>query len=361
MNRESSQLTLAQEELIPVYRDKWQKIALSTQPINRQKAEAAVKAVYHFNELPEPEVYFFDSSLALVKELKNICFEREDKIGRGFGSLSDDIQLQIDEEFGEEIDEYLYAQLSEPIRNLGGDLWSATFSPISLELWSIFNKFLECVPDPNVSYLTCGTYITQEEIGQACLLDYYFSGLNTNYSKQEEWEIYESLILSGSWFLFGQKKCLVCDRPSLLSFNLENWFFHAEGVPAIEFADGVRVYIYQGVVLPEKYTKVHPDRWRSEWLIDETNAELRRVLISAIGYERLCQELEAEELDGWQEYTLLKITREVDIEPIHLLKMNCPSTERIHVLRVPPNITSAREAIRWGNWDIDPEDFLIQT
>jgi hypothetical protein len=52
---------------------------------------------------------------------------------------------------------------------------------------------------------------------------------------------------------------------------------------------------------------------------------------------------------------------EVDVEPIHLLKMTCPSTNHIHVLRVPPNLTSAREAIRWVNWDVDPEAFVVET
>jgi hypothetical protein len=66
----------------------------------------------------------------------------------------------------------------------------------------------------------------------------------------------------------------------------------------------------------------------------------------------------------WQEYTLLKIDAAVDKaleEPIYLLKMTCPSTRRIHALRVPPDIESAHAAIRWVNWGIDPEEFLQQT
>jgi hypothetical protein len=58
---------------------------------------------------------------------------------------------------------------------------------------------------------------------------------------------------------------------------------------------------------------------------------------------------------------LLKIDAEVDDEPIHLLKMVCPSTSYIHVLRVPPNLTSARTAIPWANWNIDPEAFAAET
>lgn len=41
--------------------------------------------------------------------------------------------------------------------------------------------------------------------------------------------------------------------------------------------------------------------------------------------------------------------------------MTCPSTNNIHILRVPPNLNSAKEAIRWVNWDIDPEDFATET
>ena len=121
-----------------------------------------------------------------------------------------------------------------------------------------------------------------------------------------------------------------------------------------------RVYLNEIKIL-EKYCDIRLDFWEVRWLIEEDNAEIRRLLIQVIGYEKICQKLDAIELDNWREYTLLKIDKEVDIEPIHLLKMACPSTERIHVLRVPPDITSAREAIKWVNWGIDPEEFDIET
>ncbi|NJL23681.1 MAG: leucine-rich repeat domain-containing protein [Leptolyngbyaceae cyanobacterium SM1_3_5] len=114
-----------------------------------------------------------------------------------------------------------------------------------------------------------------------------------------------------------------------------------------------------GVTLPCQYW-THLSEWKTEWLLTERNAEVRKVLIEKIGYDRICQELKPLELDSWHEYTLLKIVYDVDIELIHLLKMTCPSTGHIHVLRVPP-VTSAREAIRWANWDVDPEAFAAET
>ncbi len=40
------QLTPEQEALIPVYLDKWRKIAFSTEPINQEQAANSVKAAY---------------------------------------------------------------------------------------------------------------------------------------------------------------------------------------------------------------------------------------------------------------------------------------------------------------------------
>ncbi len=124
-------------------------------------------------------------------------------------------------------------------------------------------------------------------------------------------------------------------------------------------------FVY-GVRLPKKYFS-HQHQWQAKWLLEEDNAELRRLLIQKIGYDRICQELQATELDTWREYTLLKIDifddwdRKGNQHPTYLLKMTCPSTGYIHALRVPPNINSAREAVRWVNWGIDPEEFAVET
>jgi leucine-rich repeat protein SHOC2 len=120
--------------------------------------------------------------------------------------------------------------------------------------------------------------------------------------------------------------------------------------------------------LPYQYwTKL--SAWQSEWLLDEDNAELRRVLIQNIGYEKICKDLGAIVLDTWKEYTLLSIEGISEYEddgtlsgePMVLLKMNCPSTAHIHILRVPPEMTSAEKAITWINHGIHPDEFTIQT
>ncbi len=106
--------------------------------------------------------------------------------------------------------------------------------------------------------------------------------------------------------------------------------------------------------------------------MDEVNAEIRSRLIQQIGYDRICQELDAKEISCWREYSLLKIDgieavydpdteQETDREPMLLLKMTCPSTRHVHILRVPPEMTSAEAAITWINQGIHPDKFAMQT
>jgi internalin A len=218
-------------------------------------------------------------------------------------------------------------------------------------IWKVFFKDLFYLQYPQTSTtLFKEIYLTEL---------YISSGVNLSQKAQEIHHYQKLLFEHCGWIFPFEKICAVCDRPRHLRFDSQNRL-HAEGEPAIEFADGWNFYYNHGVRLPEEYGKLHPNKWQSQWLLTEENAEVRRVLIAGIGYDRIIQELSAKQIDSWQEYALLQIDN-ADVEPICLLKMTCPSTGFIHALRVPPNLTSAREAIGWVNWDIDPEEFSVQT
>ena len=134
--------------------------------------------------------------------------------------------------------------------------------------------------------------------------------------------------------------------------------------------------IFLGVYLPRRYwTKL--DEWKAEWLLDESNAGIRQRLVEQIGYNKICDRLNAITIDTWREYTLLKIDgidkiygedkfddeepELISTEPMVLLKMTCPSTRHTHILRVPPEMERAEEAIFWINHGIHPDEFYVQT
>lgn len=64
-------LTPEQEAELPVIREKWKGIALSTERIDRQKATVAVTVAYRVLNLNQPEILFVDSPLAAVNFLES--------------------------------------------------------------------------------------------------------------------------------------------------------------------------------------------------------------------------------------------------------------------------------------------------
>ncbi len=337
-----TELTPEQEALLPGTLAKWRGIALSTVPIDRPKAAEAVKSAYLAIGQDEPKILFSLSPYGLINFPLN-------ELGAELGSILESrlrqrLDLEVHEQLELEVTNQLETRLRRELNSqLGGRLWSQLRRQLRDQIWSPLNNCIE----------------PELWVGYASWIDFCTSVLHCEHSSKK-WELYQSIVRDCGLIVPYQNVCLVCDRPVKLSFDRE-LRLHAEGEPAVQFADGYSLYSYHGVTLPEKYGKLPPSQWRSQWLLDEWNAERRRVLMHGIGYTRICQELQAIEIDSWADYSLLRIRHYVDIEPIHLLKMTCPSTGLIHVCRVPPNIQSAREAIRWVNWGIDPEEFSLQT
>jgi hypothetical protein len=382
VNQIITELTSEQQALIPVYKEKWRKIARSTQRIDREKAEKAVKAAFELIGEAEPKVFFFDSIFAAINEYNDnedlICFGLNDNLfqklrfplildfdkipewefynlNRFRSALAKDPQNLFDEEFLDK----LIVDLEDEIYDSLEAQWNLTYFDL---LESIDEeKFIPL--DTQRKYIKYDLLIAECSYYDFCIsvLDYPHDA--------NRWQILQNVVKNCPWFFPFQGICFICDRPIKLSFNQENRL-HADGEAAIRHADGYKVYANSGVLLPENYGTIPTSEWKSQWLLSERNAELRRILVQGIGYNRICEELGAVELDSWQEYTLLKIKNYIEVdewasqdamEPMHLLKMTCPSTGHIHFLRVPPNITSARVAITWVNWGIDPEEFAVQT
>lgn len=165
-------------------------------------------------------------------------------------------------------------------------------------------------------------------IAECCFYDFCISVLNLPHN-QKKWEIFRNIIEYCGWMFDLNSSCLISNRPTSLSFDEQNHLHESNGKPAIEYADGFKVYAHHGTWIPEKYGSIPSSQWKSQWLLKEENAELRRILIKVIGYNKICEELGAIELNSWNEYTLLKIDNYTEInntqnsqnnsEPMHLL------------------------------------------
>lgn len=347
-------LTPEQEALIPLTVQKWRAIALKKGPIDRHQAKEAVKAAYAVIGKKEPRLIFCNSPYAILDDV--IPSQLESQLG---SQLRRQLRNKLYSQLGSQLESQLYSRVESQLYNrIYRQIYVLSYRKVHRELYT--QIFIQL-------YTQLGRKLELQENNcihpelWACYsswLDFCFSVLNCAHN-QRKWQALQSLIKYCGWIYPFEKIAIVCDRPMKLSFDSEERL-HAEGEPAIQFTDGYSLYAYHGVTLPEKYGVVYPHQWQAQWLLEESNAALRRVLIQGIGYEQIASQLQATKLDSWQEYTLLRMA-DVDIEPIYLLKMTCPSTGYIHALRVPPDVKSAREAIGWVNSGTDPAEFSVQT
>ena len=306
---------------------------------------------------------------------QNLVREIEKKL---INPLIDDFIDRIDDNFIDKIDDNYNKRMGEiewsPIKEfifpaidltfidrrcieIEQSLKTALVDGISDETWQIFlsTSTLPRLHEQRVNFIYPEWLVWDNNGLSAFDMDVYrFLGIKVD---DQLWKLWQNLLAYCGWLIPLEKYCLVCQRPTY-SWNSEG-ICHADGQPAMNFVDGTGFYYFNGVRLPEKY-HIPSDKWQTDWLLTEPNAEVRRALIEGLGYDRICQQLDAQVIDYWMGYELLKIEN-IDFEDILLLKMICPSTKHIHALRVPPHMRSAREAIRWVNWDIDPEKFTIQT
>jgi internalin A len=342
-------------------------LTLSTTPIDAQKATETVKKIYAAIGREAPQVIVCSSpqvaSIKIPKQLKISWNSQLQKWEIVVGNLVrrnrllNELFQLVDVGFSAGVRRTLWSEI-KIIQEPSADDDILVYSEFQ-DLLENYRQSLGGDIIADCYYI--GPLTPRDLVKEIHFTEFFISkfGVTLDQKSQEIFHCKQQLFEECGWILPFEKVCLICDRPLHLRFDAENQL-HAEGEPAIAFADGYSLYFHHGVKLPEQYGKVHPDLWQAEWLLSEENAELRRLLIERIGYDRICQQLQAVELDSWQEYTLLKID-DADVEPIYLLKMTCPSTGHIHALRVRPDLESAQEAIRWVNWDIDSEEFSVQT
>ncbi|MBE9210836.1 hypothetical protein IQ244_30910 [Nostoc sp. LEGE 06077] len=331
--------SLEKELIISQTQSQWRNV--NSTPLDLEQATIAIQALYKFAGLAQPEVQFVESPAAAREQIEQESMQSDCMLAELWEVLREDLWRSLSRSLGT-----LQNELTHYIRNPLSELWESSFQRIMLDRFTeVLGDFLGDCLLPEWGICWAAMFTAAHQLGVTLAQDKY--NLFCNYMQQVAWMFpYEGVAIS------IQRPLIRCNSAGEI---------HGEGIPAIEFSDGCGVYAYRGIHLPEKYGQVHPTNWRAEWLLEQRNAELRRVLIQGIGYERICQQLQAKECDQWQEYTLLQIESEVDVEPLRLLKMTCPSTGFIHVLRVPPDLSSARESIRWVNWGIDPTEFTFQS
>jgi len=123
---------------------------------------------------------------------------------------------------------------------------------------------------------------------------------------------------------------------------------HSPGGKCLAYPDGWGFYAWHGLRVPEQVI-LAPERLSREDFFKEPNVEVRRVIQERMG-SRFVSELGGQVIDTGARGTLYEVRLpEDDPEGVaRYVQVQDASTPRQYVLRVPPTIQTAAEAVAWS-------------
>jgi hypothetical protein len=257
------QLTPEQEATIPVYLNKWRKIAFSIEPINQEQAANSMKAGYAAVGIEEPRIIFCDSpflglvphilwfgsyTTPLARQLREIL---GDELGDmyQFRKLEESLFQQLEKQISNSLLEKLECQLNDPLISQveGLQLEKKLLENQEIEMERIVSgEFLESekyllkkllVEDPEYlincqreyeldeDLLTDTTMWQIDGLSQLCILSSYWASKASlfDFSKailnceipQQTWEVYQAIAQYCSFIYPFEKVCVICERLSV--------------------------------------------------------------------------------------------------------------------------------------------------
>jgi hypothetical protein len=261
------ELTAQQEALIDEYKRKWQLIVLSTNPIDRNKATQAIKAIYkQVKSLEYFDMYFFDSPLGVAnlsflekiyptenwgnsRKHNNLIRRVEDRLIRRSipNDFFRDVILKLIEIIAKQIDIQLWHHVDKKLR-FYSPLWSILGYLYDAEKSSLIWKSAK--PNNQMKlehlwrFLANGLETPDRKASVCCLFDFCISELQC-VPDENLWNILKEFVTECGWTFFFQDFCFVCDRPIKILLNEQNQP-HSEIESAIQFSDGFSIFAKNG-------------------------------------------------------------------------------------------------------------------
>jgi hypothetical protein len=245
-------LTEKQEASFSQYRDEWIAYGLDTSPVNEVEAIAAVKLAYLCANIPEPKYFLFTDGpteamqlLTLVDKvtLTQADFDRLTKLGPM--ALTNEIKAQVSE---------IYDKPKPAV------IWPAFYGQHDAG-WLAAHQFF--ADNFELSEKSAGL----RAIGKHC-----------------------------GWVWLYQDLVIISRKPLRVSINGQRQL-HNEKMAAIEYADGTKVYAFNGVAIPEQWV-LERDTMDPTNILQHTDTDVRAAGVALFGYSKLKHALNYKVLEG---------------------------------------------------------------
>jgi len=338
-----TELTEYQKDLFPEFVAKWTAIGLSTKAADRPEAERGVNLAYEVAGLKPPKrIIWCDSPMAMMLK-KN--------------SIRDSVRASI----RASVQDGIWASVRASVRASVGDsvrasIWASVGASVRASVWASVWALVQASVRASVGDSVQACVYGQHEANWLVFYDYMATVLGL----VDQTKNLQGLSLvaqhAGWWFPY-KDICFVSERHSILNFDVRDRL-HCASDMACAYPDGWGIYAWHGHRVPD-WVIINPERITPQTILEEDNAELARVMMERYTEERFIQDSDAKPIHSDKFGDLYRIDFKQD-EPLAMVNVRCPSTQRRYWLQVPASMQSAHQAVAWTfgyeeNWrDYDP-------
>ena len=238
-------LTQEQESMFPVYVERFIKQGLDT-TTNKSKAEAAVALAYEKAGLKPPSKYIWFGS-PLGQALGYAIFANVLNDSSSLKSAWDSVRGSVRD-----------------------SVWDSVRDSVREGVWDWYKDVYE---GSHFSHKPAFYAYLNEQLGVDTSM---FDGL-------------KAISEECGWVYFGRNIALMSPKPSecyTIVNSRGNHVLHCETGPAIRYQDGFEIWAYEGVRLSNPRYHIPVKDWKPEWILDETNADVRSALLTVL---RTCE------------------------------------------------------------------------
>lgn len=356
-------LTPELEALIPVKREEWAKVGLSTEPADRERAECGLKMAYKEAGLePTKRIIWVDSPLVgclaaimlNTRRMLSVDYSVREQIWskiwstdyyKAGGLVRYDIEKSWDE-FKDKRE-----KLSEVHAKLRNENLAQILSHIRREIGYQSGY--------SSSKMTWDSIEGQHKANSLALYDFLYA-ISPKAVKPLR-GIMEVARSAGWWWPF-ENAAVISERPVELHLDPNGRLHNTEGM-ALRYPDGFGVYAINGVRIHE-WIFMRPETITIQDITNEPNAEMRRVMCERYGYGRYLADVGAVQVNTRDKFIDEETYRwdlergklwRADIgedEPLVMVEVANSTSEpdgsrKTYFLRVPNEFETAHAAVAW--------------
>jgi hypothetical protein len=211
--------------------------------------------------------------------------------------------------------------------------------------WSVVRDLYRLVAIQEALHAPAGDRATPD-----WLAAYDFFGRACGVGAVERLDGLMELTRSAGWWWWPVRGAVVLsERPDDIHLD-DQGRLHAARGPALAYPDGWALWAWHGIRVPRAVIE-NPESLPAREVLAEPDVEVRRIMIDRVGPERLIRDGGARRVAEDETGILWRLDLAED-EPLVCVEVTDATrgpdaAYRRYVLRVPPDVRSAREAVAW--------------